>query len=72
MIEEKTEVPNHYKATRAQLVALRSEAGADTPLGHRYSNLIEAIENFDAASDRRIHLARLIDIQLADIRRLTA
>lgn len=52
MIEEKTEVPNlprplldFIDATRRQLIATRVKHGANTPIGHRCSNIVELLES---------------------------
>ncbi len=39
---------------RRKLVALRNAHGADTPIGHRCSNLIEMIQNMPPAEEDRI------------------
>lgn len=58
--------------TRRKLIAMRVEHGADTPLGHRISNLIEQIENLkDAEGVQRENLIKSIDKSMADIKALT-
>jgi hypothetical protein len=44
MIEEKTRVPN-FEDARRDLIALRVKYGADSPIGHRCSNIIEMLKN---------------------------
>lgn len=39
---------------RRDLIALRDAHGADTPMGHRCSNLIEMIQNLPPAPEGRI------------------
>jgi hypothetical protein len=57
--------------TRRQLIALRSKLGADTPAGHRCSNLVEQLDAMRTAEgDQRAHLAKSIGQQTADLARL--
>jgi hypothetical protein len=37
-------LPNYLEDTRRDLIALRLVHGADTPIGHRCSNIIELIQ----------------------------
>jgi hypothetical protein len=48
-------------AMRKQLDALRARHGADTPAGHRCSNLIEHLKNLDGATgEQRRNLEKSI------------
>ena len=62
------------RETRRALIAKRVKAGAKTPLGHRYSNLIEQLQSLSAETDpqARRNLRRLISASVSDIRRLTS
>jgi hypothetical protein len=54
--------------TRADLIAKRVAAGADSPIGHRCSNLIEQLENLQGATgDQRANLIKLIGASLRDL-----
>jgi hypothetical protein len=54
--------------TRRQLIAKRNAAGADTPIGHRCSNLIEQLENLRGATgDQREHLMKSIQKSMAGL-----
>jgi len=58
--------------TRRELIAMRNKHGADTPVGHRISNLIEQCENLRTAEgEQRAHLIKFIDKSMADIKALT-
>ena len=78
MIEEKTAVPNLAEALpdfaqiRLDLLAQRRKVGADTPIGHRCSNIAEQIENYLKCEPgtNRLKLRNLIGQQMRDIRRL--
>lgn len=48
---------------RRKLVALRDAHGADTPMGHRCSNLIEMIQNLPPAPADRIDYLERDDIK---------
>ena len=62
-----------YTELRATLTKFRSKYGADTPMGHRCSNLLEQIEKWRGeAPHHQIKLAILIEQQLVDIERLKA
>lgn len=57
---------------RRELTAMRDKHGADTPVGHRISNLIEQVENLrSAAGEQRDNLIRNIQKSMDDIKRLT-
>jgi hypothetical protein len=59
------------KAARKQLDALRAKHGADTPIGHRCSNLLEQLKNLDGATgQQRKDLEKFIAQQMADLERL--
>lgn len=51
------------KTTRRGLIALRNAHGADTPIGHRCSNLVELLQMPELATG-------LIQRQMADLERL--
>lgn len=55
--------------TRRQLIAKRQAAGADTPLGHRCSNLIEQLQNYAKAEseEQRERLRASIQKSMAEI-----
>jgi hypothetical protein len=58
---------------RAQLDALRAKHGADTPIGHRCSNLIEQLKNYEAATpDLRRDLEKFISRSVAELAALNA
>jgi len=59
--------------TRRRLIALRDKHGADTPAGHRCSNIIEQLQNMRAAEgDQRRHLVKGVREQTAELADLTA
>jgi hypothetical protein len=59
------------KTVRAQLDALRAKHGADTPIGHRCSNLIEMMKNRETATpDLRRDLDKYITAAVEDLARL--
>jgi len=60
--------------TRRDLIAMRVRHGADSPVGHRCSNLIGQLESLqDATSkDQRRALERAIEKSMADLKRLTS
>lgn len=60
------------ETTRRKLIAARVRVGAKTPLGHRYSNLIEQLQNLRQETDpqARKNLLGLISASVSDIRRL--
>lgn len=56
------------ETTRRQLIAKRNSAGANTPIGHRCSNLIEQLENLQTATgDQRTHLIASIQKSMAGL-----
>lgn len=58
--------------TRRELIAMRVKHGAETPVGHRISNLIEQCENLRTAEgEQRANLIRSIDKSVAEIKALT-
>lgn len=58
--------------TRRELIAMRLKHGAETPVGHRISNLIEQLENLRSAEgEQREHLIRFIDKSVTEIKTLT-
>jgi hypothetical protein len=54
---------------RRNLIAKRVAAGADTPIGHRCSNLIELLENYAKADgeEQRAHIEAGIRKQMAEL-----
>ena len=62
-----------HEDTRRQLIALRGKLGADTPAGHRCSNLVEQLENMRTAEgEQRAHLAKSIGRQMKELTDLAA
>lgn len=62
-----------HENTRRDLIALRVKYGADTPIGHRCSNLIEMLENYRTAEgDQKANLAKSIEQTMADLAKLQA
>ena len=60
------------KAIRKQLTALRTRHGADSPVGHRCSNLIEQLKNYEEATgEQRQELEKNIAKSVADLAKLT-
>lgn len=58
--------------TRRELIAMRVKHGAETPVGHRISNLIEQLENLRGAEGtQRENLIKFIDKSVAEIKALT-
>lgn len=59
--------------TRRELIALRAKHGADTPAGHRCSNLVEQLQHYEKAEgDQRAHLAKSIAAQMKELTDLAA
>lgn len=59
--------------TRRDLIALREAHGADTPIGHRCSNIVELIQNANAITgDDHDRCVRFIGRQMDDLQRLLA
>lgn len=57
---------------RRRLDAIRAWHGADTPTGHRCSNLIEMLKNYETAPpDLRQDLKKFIADSVADLARLS-
>lgn len=57
--------------TRRKLIAKREAVGADTPIGHRCSNLIEQLQNYQAAEgEQKANLAKSIQQSMAELTRL--
>ena len=60
------------KAIRKQLTALRTRHGADSPVGHRCSNLIEQLKNYPTLPmEQRTALRNNIAKSVADLAKLT-
>lgn len=56
----------NYENDRRALHAVRNIEGADTPLGHTYSNILELRENWEKSKPGdfcRQHLPRLMKVQ---------
>ena len=54
--------------SRRHLIALRTKFGADTPKGHRCSNLIEQIKNLEGATgEQRTNLQAAIRKSIAEL-----
>lgn len=57
-----------YENTRRDLIAQRTAAGADTPKGHRISNLIEMLDNYRTAEgEQKAALAKSIKRTLTEL-----
>jgi hypothetical protein len=58
---------------RRQLIAKRVAAGADTPIGHRCSNLVELLDNYAKveSEEQRANIEASIRKQMADLARLS-
>lgn len=53
---------------RRNLIALRVKFGADTPKGHRCSNLLEQIQNLAGATgDQKANLHKLIQKSIVEL-----
>lgn len=53
---------------RRNLIAKRTAAGADTPIGHRCSNLVELLDNYGKSEGKqREHIEANIRKQMADL-----
>jgi hypothetical protein len=52
-----------FTDTRRDLIALRTKHGADIPIGHRCSSLVEMIPNFEAATDKEQKARLTVGIQ---------
>lgn len=57
---------------RKQLDALRANYGADTPIGHRCSNLIEQLKNYERGTGDRWAIQQNMAKSLADLARLSS
>lgn len=61
-----------FENTRRELIAMRVKHGAETPVGHRISNLIEQCENLRTAEgEQRANLIKFIDKSVTEIKALT-
>lgn len=59
--------------TRRELIALREKHKADTPIGHRCSNLVEQLQHYEKAEgEQRAHLAKSISSQMKELTDLAA
>jgi hypothetical protein len=60
--------------TRRRLIALRLKLGARSPAGHRCSNLIEQLKNYERTTDewQQANLAKGIKEQMHQLAELTA
>lgn len=53
---------------RRELIAMRNKHGAETPVGHRISNLIEQCDNLRfATGEQRAHLVKSIQRSMAEL-----
>jgi hypothetical protein len=52
-----------FEQTRRKLIALREKHGADSPIGHRCSNIVELIQIPNPS-------AELVQRQISDLQRL--
>ena len=61
-------------AVRKRLSTLRTRHGADSPVGHRCSNLIEQLKNYETETDpeAREQLKKNIAKSIAGLAKLTA
>lgn len=60
-----------YENTRRELIAKRVAAGADTPIGHRCSNLIEMLDNYRTAEgEQKANLAKSIQQTMTELKLL--
>lgn len=58
--------------TRRELIAMRVKHGAETPVGHRISNLIEQCENLRTAEgEQRANLIKSLEKSMTDIKAMT-
>lgn len=59
----------NLEQTRRELIAKRVAAGANTPIGHRCSNLVELLDNYATAEgeDQREHISKNIRRQMAEL-----
>lgn len=57
---------------RRELIAMRNKHGAETPVGHRISNLIEQCDNLRfATGDQREHLIKSIELSMTELKAMT-
>ena len=57
-----------FENTRRDLIAKRQAAGANTPVGHRCSNLIEMLDNYRTAEgEQKAALAESIERTMAEL-----
>lgn len=60
-----------FENTRRDLIAKRTAAGADTPLGHRCSNLIEQLDAYRTAEgEQKANLAKSIERTMIELKML--
>ena len=58
--------------TRRDLIATRAKHGAETPIGHRCSNLLGMLDSMKTTTDdQRTGLAKNITDQMTDLEQLT-
>lgn len=60
------------KTIRKSLDALRAKHGADTPIGHRCSNLIEQLKNYERGTGDRWAIQQSMAKSVADLAKLSA
>lgn len=59
--------------TRRSLIAMREKFGADTPEGHRCSNLVEQLQNYAGATgEQKAHLEKSISQQMEKLSKLSS
>jgi hypothetical protein len=63
-----------WDVTRRNLIALRVKHGAASPIGHRCSNIVGQLENYQQcpAGTERLALRNLMEKQMAGLERLLA
>lgn len=62
-----------HENTRRDLIALRVKHGANSPIGHRCSSLIEMLDNFATATgEQKERLAKNIEKLMAELTALVA
>ena len=56
------------EAIRRDLIGIREAHGADTPIGHECSNLVEMVENFERETDPEVRARIAAGIQKKNAR----
>lgn len=71
--EGSQDVPDDLPSMRRLLTETRIAHGADSPVGHRCSNLLAQISNYRTAEgEQRANLSKLISRQMAELTLLMA